>query len=135
MYNSKRKINSDVNAFKSQKDVFDWDLNTLMTYEREQKTPKKLSYVKEMAQKNLYTSKLFTGEDEKTSHVKKVYMGQSDIFNTRTEPNTPLSNSSRGISRKNRNLETSQSTAPDKLRPAKTLKMTQQKLSADNPFL
>ena len=35
VYGSKRKIDSDVNAFKSQKDVFDWDLNAMEMYKKE----------------------------------------------------------------------------------------------------
>ena len=120
-----------MNAFKSQKDVFDWDLNTLNSYNTNKNKNIKKNYGKQMIEKNLYSSKCFSGEEEvkKPSRV-KIYRGYSDIFNTKHCDTVPTKIS---IHRQNRNAESNinENTYVDK--PRRKLNLQQQQ-SKENPF-
>lgn len=111
VYGSKRQIDSDVNAFKSQKDVFDWDMHMLQTAEKNKNAKNRITYAKSLTQKNLYSSNLF--DEEKQNHPnqgylkqsKKQYKGSSDIFNlSHNVPEQAAKN--KGIIRLNKNSET-----------------------------
>lgn len=154
MYGSKRKIDSDVNAFKSQKDVFDWDLNALEMYHKEQMKPKEKTYLKQMVQKNLYSSDLFNNNDNvKGSNVgysntlpnKKKYYAHSDIFNIKNDNNESGSKrKGNSIRRVNKNAESmslignnsvnSNSNSNNTERGIKGRIATQLQISKDNPF-
>ena len=147
MYGSKRKIDSDVNAFKSQKDVFDWDLNALETYNKEQLKPKEKPFLKQMVQKNLYSSELFREtSDAKGNTVynntlpnKKRYHAQSDIFNVRNDTNNNENLNRRkgnSIKRVNKNVESLrlENSNNNAERGFKGRIATQLQISKDNPF-
>ena len=160
MYGSKRKIDSDVNAFKSQKDVFDWDLNALEMYNKEQMKPKEKTYLKQMVQKNLYSSDLFNNNNNndnvKGNNVgysntlpnKKKYYAQSDIFNIKNDNNNSNEKESKrkgnSIRRVNKNAESmsllgnnsvnSNSNSNNTERGIKRRIATQLQISKDNPF-
>lgn len=120
-----------MNAFKSQKDVFDWDLNAIEEYNKEKNKSKKVSYGKQMTAKNLYNSKLFTGEEEKKLEMKKIYKGESDIFNRARCDTAPTEKT---IHRRNRNAESEIGVNTVKERQPRKLNLQQQS-SKENPLL
>ena len=139
VYGSKRKIDSDVNAFKSQKDVFDWDLNAMEMYKKELSKPKQQSYLKQMMKKNLYSSELFKNNEnnnEKDNCRKKRYYAQSDIFNVKTEGNDNKQqrkgNSIRRVNKNAESLFTDGNVMESK--GVKGRVATQLQVSKDNPF-
>lgn len=111
VYGSKRQIDCDVNAFRSQKDVFDWDMYTLKLAENEKKPKKKMTYAKSLTQKNLYSSHLFDEEKPNQTNEgfprknKNQYRQSSDIFHLSNNPNEQLIRN-KGIVRLNKNKET-----------------------------
>lgn len=153
MYGSKRKIDSDVNAFKSQKDVFDWDLNALEMYNKEQMKPKEKTYLKQMVQKNLYSSDLFNNNNNvKGNNVgysntlpnKKKYYAQSDIFNIKNDNNNSNESGNKrkgnSIRRVNKNAESMSLLGNNSVNSNNTERgikrriATQLQISKDNPF-
>ena len=142
VYGSKRKIDSDVNAFKSQKDVFDWDLNAMEMYKKELTKPKQQTYLKQMTKKNLYSSELFKEDkgnnrnDSGNCNRKKRYYAQSDIFNVKTEGNDNKQQSKgNSIRRVNKNAESL--FTDGNVMESKGVKgrvATQLQVSKDNPF-
>ena len=120
-----------MNALKSQKDVFDWDLNAIEEYNKEKNKSKKVSYGKQMTAKNLYNSKLFTGEEEKKPEMKKIYKGESDIFNRTRCETAPTEKT---IHRRNRNAESEIGVNTVMERQPRKLNLQQQS-SKENPLL
>ncbi|MCQ2817242.1 MAG: hypothetical protein MJ252_08260 [archaeon] len=161
VYNSKRKIDSDVNAFKSQKDVFDWDLHTMQKYDKEKKEenqPKKVKLDRERAKKDLYSKDIFKLDEEdnhrrvgktikadklnsdifglKEDEPKKRTIRQNpnkdnDIFLTKPVPEKDITVPKKSI-KKNHNTESNKDYEP----PVRTVKgySQQNMLSKDNPF-
>ena len=139
VYGSKRKIDSDVNAFKSQKDVFDWDLNAMEMYKKELSKPKQQSYLKQMMKKNLYSSELFKNNEnnnEKDNCRKKRYYAQSDIFHIKTESDEiNMKRKGNSIRRVNKNVETVFTDGGiEESKGVRRRIATQLQASKDNPF-
>ena len=151
VYGSKRKIDSDVNAFKSQKDVFDWELNALETFNKEQMKPKEKTFLKQMVQKNLYSSDLFNNTNDIKDDIvytntlpnTKNKYAHSDIFNIKNESNSnDIVNRRKGnsIKRVNKNVESLMLFGDNSVhsnnveRRFKGRIATQLQISKDNPF-
>lgn len=136
--------------------MFDWDLNALEMYNKEQMKPKEKTYLKQMVQKNLYSSDLFNNNSDnnvKGNNVgysntlpnKKKYYAHSDIFNIKNDSNNNERESKRkgnSIRRVNKNAEsmslignnTVNSNSNNTERGIKGRIATQLQISKDNPF-
>lgn len=142
VYNSKKKVDSRVNAYNSQKDVFDWDLNTIETYERQENAPqRKLKYAEQKVQQNLYGSDVFNAQpipNTDRGQMQKRYENSiksrfsSDIFHHNNDTSKENVATKRPI-KKYSNQESDLSIVPVQRKP---INANAQKnlMSKENPF-